>query len=301
MQTIGVLAAEHIAVGLVENNQIVGSIRNLPENTSDTNYLLELPADELVEALRQQIEFVRKNHNVTAVGVGFPGIIHNGVVEESPNLQQIKGHDLANALSYMLSSSGVPTSVHVLNDADAFAAGIAATKGLLDRLVRVWTLGNGVGYGRYPLTPGVWEGGHAVVTLDPKETFCNCGGRGHLEGIMGYRAMRRRFLDLEPDEVFEHAREGDKRCVDFAKMWHQALAAATASTIHMSGPGKFFISGHNAKYIDPDLLDLYVREMVRMSSLQGSTFEVVPIEHETGIIGAALSAERLGAQASLPK
>jgi len=32
------------------------------------------------------------------------------------------------------------------------------------------------------------------VTLDPKENFCGCGGRGHLEGILGYRAMRLRFL-----------------------------------------------------------------------------------------------------------
>jgi len=41
-----------------------------------------------------------------------------------------------------------------------------------------------------------------VVTLDPKENFCGCGGRGHLEGILGRRSMRMRFLDLEPEEVF---------------------------------------------------------------------------------------------------
>jgi len=34
-----------------------------------------------------------------------------------------------------------------------------------------------------------------------KESLCGCGGRGHLEGILGHRAMRMRFLDLEPDEV----------------------------------------------------------------------------------------------------
>src|SRR5215471_14870171 len=172
---IGVLAAEHIAVGLVENNQIIGSLRNLPEDTSDTNYLLEMPADDIVEALRRQIEIVRGDNNVTAVGIGFPGIIQDGVIEESPNLSQVKGHDLGNALSYLLSKGGRPTSVYVLNDADAFAAGIAATKGHLDKLIRVWTLGVGVGYGRYPQTPGIWEGGHTVVTLDPKERFCNCG------------------------------------------------------------------------------------------------------------------------------
>ncbi|MFN7926435.1 MAG: ROK family protein [Blastocatellia bacterium] len=53
--------------------------------------------------------------------------------------------------------------------------------------------------------PGAGEGGHLVVTLDPKEEFCRCGGRGHLEGIAGNRAMRMRFFDLEPEEVFAHA------------------------------------------------------------------------------------------------
>src|SRR5581483_854709 len=153
MQTIGVLAAEHISVGLVENNRLVGKIRTVPENTSDSNFLLEMPAQDIVEALREQIEFVRKDDHVSTVGVGFPGIITNGVVEESPNLQQIKGHDLATALSFLLSEGGTPTTVHVMNDADAFAAGIAATKGLLDRLVRVWTLGTGIGFGRYPQAP----------------------------------------------------------------------------------------------------------------------------------------------------
>ena len=49
-----------------------------------------------------------------------------------------------------------------------------------------------------------------VVTLDPNEKFCGCGGRGHLEGIMGYRAMRLRFLDMEPEEVFRAAKNGER-------------------------------------------------------------------------------------------
>src|SRR5437660_470046 len=76
----------------------------------------------------------------------------------------------------------------------------------LGHMIRVWTIGVGIGHGRYPFAPGVWEGGHTVVTLEDKETYCGCGGRGHLEGIMGYRAMRLRFLDMEPEEVFETAK-----------------------------------------------------------------------------------------------
>ncbi len=104
----------------------------------------------------------------------------------------------------------------VLNDADGVAAGLAAAQGKLDSLMRVWTLGVGIGYGRYPFADGMWEGGHTVVTLDDKENYCGCGGRGHMEGIMGHRAMRLRFLDMEPEEVFDEARKrraGEARCL----------------------------------------------------------------------------------------
>ena len=140
----------------------------------------------------------------------------------------------------------------VLNDADAMAAGIAATRGQLEQLIRVWYLGDGIGFGRYPLDEGVWEGGHTVVSLDPKERFCGCGGIGHLEGIMGHRAMRLRFLDLEPEEVFASAKAGDARCAEFVALWHRALAAATATSVHLDGPGKFFITGPNARFVEPD-------------------------------------------------
>ena len=156
------------------------------------------------------------------------------------------------------------------------AAGLAATHGHLDRFIRVWTLGNGIGFGVYPRREGIWEGGHVVVSLDPRERYCGCGGVGHLEGIMGQRAMRLRFLDMEPDEVFENARKRDQRCVEFVKLWHRALAAATANSIHLAGPGKFFISGFNAKHLDVNLLHQYLHEMVKMSPLQSYVFEVVP-------------------------
>src|SRR4029077_1713727 len=231
---------------------------------------------------------------IDAIGLGFPGVIRNGVVEESPNLHQVKGFRLQSVLS-MAGAGGSSVPVRVFYDPDVMAAGIAASRDKLHKLIRVWTLGNGVGFGRYPWSEGVWEGGHSVVTLDPKESMCGCGGRGHLEGILGHRSMRLRFLDLEPEEVFANAKTGDARCSEFVTLCHRALAAATATCIHMDGPGQFYITGHNAKFIDIALLDRFVHEMVKMSPLQGSRFEMVPTSDEVGIIGAALNAERAAA------
>jgi glucokinase len=61
----------------------------------------------------------------------------------------------------------------------------------------------------------------------------------------------------------------------------------------MDGPGRFYISGPNAKFVQMGLLDRYVQDMVKMSPLQGSTFEAVPTSDETALIGAALSSEQL--------
>jgi predicted NBD/HSP70 family sugar kinase len=229
---------------------------------------------------------------VDAIGVAVPGIVRNGVVEDSPNLSQVKGMRLAEELTRVLTARGITAPVHVANDADAIAAGVAATRGQLNKLTRVWTLGNGIGYGRWPYVDGIWEGGHVTVTLDPKERFCGCGGLGHLEGIMGYRAMRMRFLDLEPEEVFAQARQGDPRCREFVDLWHRALAAATASFIHLAGPGRFYFTGHNAHYLELPLLRAHLESMVKMSSLQSFSLEVLEPDDATALLGAGVSAVR---------
>jgi len=283
---IGVLAVGHVATGVVEENRLAGALRVYPPNPGEGGDVFEeMPADSIAECLKQQIEAAARGQAIRAIGVGMPGVIRCGIVEESPNLQQIKGLNLQAMLQ-----SDVP--VVICNDADAMAAGIAAVRGQLDRLIRVWTLGTGVGFGRYPWIEGVWEGGHSVVTLDPKERFCGCGGVGHLEGILGHRAMRLRFLDLEPEEVFANAKAGDERCASFVKLAHRALAAATATSVHMDGPGKVFITGVNARFINLELLNLYLHEMVKMSPLQGSMFEIISTTDEMGVIGAAVNAVR---------
>ena len=226
-RTVGVLVMEHIAVGLVEGHKVVGPLSIFPEKPQSLDPLQSMPAEGIVDCIRQHVDKVAGGEKIAAIGIGFPGIIRNGV-----------------------------------------------------------------GFGRYPSSEGIWEGGHSVVTLDTKENFCGCGGRGHLEGILGRRSMRLRFLDLEPEEVFENARAGDARCAEFVMLCHRALAAATATSIHMEGPGMFFVTGPDVRFIDIGLLDRLLHEMVKMSPLQGSRFEVVPTSDEMGIIGAAVNADR---------
>jgi glucokinase len=289
----GVILSERVVAGLVVDHALQGGLRMFPEAHDDEYALVEMPAEAIAEKLAEQVVAVAgRESGLSCVGVGVPGLVRNGVVEEAPNLPQLKGAKLAEMVGAQLRANGIEAPVSIINDADGFAAGIAATKGKLDSVVRVWTLGVGIGYGRYPQTEGVWEGGHTVVTLDDKENFCGCGGRGHLEGIMGHRAMRLRFLDMEPEEVFAAAKNGDARCLEFKKLWHKALAGATATSIHLRGPGKFYLAGFNVRFVDMPLLKDYLQCMVKMSPLQSYSIELVEDDQETRVIGAAVSAEQ---------
>ncbi len=292
-KTIGVTLSDGIVAGLVVDHKLEGGLRRFPENEEDRDALVELPTDALVETICKEVVLAANGtKDLDAVGVAVPGLIKSGVVEEAPNLPQLKGARLRDLVASQLRSQDINAPVLVTNDADAMAAGLASVHGKLDTMIRVWTLGVGIGYGRYPFTKGVWEGGHSIVTLDEKEQYCGCGGRGHMEGIMGHRAMRLRFLDMEPEEVFEEAKKGDARCVEFKRLWHKALAAATATSIHMAGTGKFFLTGFNVRFLDMPMLRDYMQQMVKMSPLQSYSLEIVEDKPEIRVIGAAVSAEQ---------
>jgi predicted NBD/HSP70 family sugar kinase len=290
-RSIGVLATGQLWAGIVEGAEL-GNLRMYPGPGEPRIDLGTVPAGDIVAILRDQIRALAVEGPIESVGAAFPGVIQGGVILESPNLGQLKGLRLAEELRAALQTGGIDVPVMALNNADALAAGIAATHESMDQLVRVWHLGDGIGYGRHPHNDGVWEAGHMVVTLDPKERYCGCGGVGHLEGIMGHRAMRLRFLDMEPEEVFVAARHGDPRAGEFFKLWHRALAAGTANSIHLDGPGRFFIAGPNADFVDLRLLGGYLQDMVKMSPLEGSYFQIVPTSHDMAVIGAAVASRQ---------
>jgi glucokinase len=293
-RAIGIVITDHLVAGRLEDQQLAGEIWRYPDDPETLDALISIPGSELMEQIAVRIAELAQEAGgpIDAIGVAVPGIVRHGVVEDSPNLPQIKGMHLADELSREIASRGIHAPVHVVNDADAIAASVAATHGRFNKLTRVWTIGNGIGYGRWPYVEGVWEGGHITVTLDPKERFCGCGGVGHLEGIMGSRAMRMRFLDLEPEEIFANAKKGDSRCRDFVDLWHRALAAATASFIPLAGPGKFYFTGHNVRFLELPLLRSHLDTMVRMSPLQSFSLEILPPSDETALLGAGVSAMR---------
>jgi len=109
-RTVGVLVMEHIAVGLVEGDKVIGPLNIFPEKSQTLDPLQSMPAESIVDCIRQQVEKVAVGEKIAAIGIGFPGIIRAGVVEDSPNLHQVKGFALQAALSSALGGKGCGSS-----------------------------------------------------------------------------------------------------------------------------------------------------------------------------------------------
>ena len=70
--------------------------------------MIELPADALAEVLCEQIAAVAPaGTGVEVAGIAVPGIVRNGVIEDSPNLPQLKGANIAEAVKNGLAARGL--------------------------------------------------------------------------------------------------------------------------------------------------------------------------------------------------
>src|ERR1700675_4790111 len=117
---IGVVMTEHIVAGRLEDHQTVGTPVRFPADSDEVDALGSLPGGEIVDILASQImELAAQGEKrIEAIGVAVPGVIRHGVVEDSPNLTQLKGMHLGQELAKVLTGRGITAPVHIANDAD---------------------------------------------------------------------------------------------------------------------------------------------------------------------------------------
>src|SRR4051812_3571665 len=105
-RSIGVLATRHIWVGVVDETTL-GEVRMYPEPGTHRFDLKAIPADDILARIRERIVELARDGAIESVGAGFPGLIRNGMVEESPNLGQLKGLPICNQLEAALRAEGI--------------------------------------------------------------------------------------------------------------------------------------------------------------------------------------------------
>ena len=127
-RTIGVVVSSRIVAGLIEDHKLVGQLGTYPENPDDHEALLEHPFESLCHLISDQVLALHPEGKFDAIGVAIPGIIRNGICEDSPNLAQLKGANVAESLAAIFQSKGIVAPLKTMNDADAVAAGLAVTQ-----------------------------------------------------------------------------------------------------------------------------------------------------------------------------
>ncbi len=111
-KTIGVTLSDRIVAGLVVDHKLEGGLRRFPENEEDRDALVELHTEALVETICKQVVLAANGHkDLDAVGVAVPGLIKSGVVEEAPNLPQLKGARLRDLVASQLRSHDINAPV----------------------------------------------------------------------------------------------------------------------------------------------------------------------------------------------
>ncbi len=148
------------------------------------------------------------------VSVGFPGVVHEGVIATAPNLDPSwAGVDLAATLAERL---GKPT--RVLNDADVQGFGAIAGKGV----ELVVTLGTGLG-------SALFVDGRLVPNLELAHHAFRDGKT--YEECVGAKALRKLGR----------------------KQWNKQVRKAIAQLDHAINYHALFIGGGNAKKLDGEL------------------------------------------------
>src|SRR5665213_1885854 len=90
-KTIGVVLSNRVLAGLVVDHERVGELCCFPEG-DEQDALVEVPTEGLVKLICERIvEGAHGAKDIAAVGIALPGLVRNGVVEDAPNLPQLKG------------------------------------------------------------------------------------------------------------------------------------------------------------------------------------------------------------------
>jgi len=147
----------------------------------------------------------------------------NGVIEDSPNFPaKAKGFALQSALSSALSGNLPGPRYTFFQRCRRDGRGIAATRGKLNKLFRVWTIGNGIGFGRFPSREGIWKAG---IPSSPSI-------QGKFLRLRRQKAISKdswtplhplRFMDLEPRR-FLKMRALRRSLQGIVTLCHRALA-----------------------------------------------------------------------------
>ncbi|MBW2038848.1 MAG: ROK family protein [Deltaproteobacteria bacterium] len=245
---------------------------------SFTSSLTPLSKGEGVKKLRKEIEGLleqglSRGYRPLGIGLGVAGVLSkDGVLTQSPNLQNLAGVPLSEELG---SSLSLPLKMD--NDANMYTMGEGwrgAARGVKDFCCL--TLGTGVGGGIVmggELYRGAYgtagEIGHMVIDEDGLP--CYCGNRGCLETYASGTGIVRRAMEVGQKvrssyELYEAANRGDQMAQEIFWEMGRYLGVGMANLVNMLNPAMIVLGGKVSgawNYFIPSALEEMKRRAFR--------------------------------------
>lgn len=243
--------------------------------------------DHMVEQFVATAQKLAGGKKITGVAGGIPGPLLDDktTIGTAPNLPGWRNKPFGKDVSRQLNAP-----VFLENDTATIGIGEAtAGAGKGHEIVVYLTVSTGVGgcrivNGEIDKAARGFEPGHQVVILDGFQ--CACGGRGHLEGLIGGAALEKRH-GKKPADIQDPA------------VWDQAafhLAIGLNNLLMLWSPNIFIIGGSVMKSLPIEKARQHLREIV---SIYDDLPPIVPPElgPQAGFLGGLAILRSRGIQA----
>ena len=201
---IGVdLGGSHIGVGLIQENQIIGNVKDKNLTRQDRLNIEESIVSIITSLIKEVLEENQMDlSQIELIGIASPGTISNGCIVKAGNLS-IKDFNLLERLKYFFD---IP--IIIRNDGKCAALAEKKYGAMKDYDDCVFlNIGTGIGgavfMGGKLLEPKRFSGfemGHMVVNKGGRQ--CSCGKQGCLEAYSSIKALRNKIaetLDIDSD------------------------------------------------------------------------------------------------------
>ena len=294
------LGGSHVGVGLINENQIVGEIKDssftIEERSNIENVILEKVVTFVNEILNENN---LKLEDIELIGIASPGTISNGVVVKAGNLG-LTNFEIVKRLKEKLN---VP--IYIRNDGKCAALAekkYGAMKDYDDCLfVNIGTgIGGAVFIGGKLLEPkrvSGFELGHMVINKDGP--LCTCGKHGCFEtygSIMCLRNRIRKTLNYEGDMSGKMIREElipkhREELLQDVTEYISYLKIGLCNLIDIFEPEVLCFGGSFSYWSDTDLYKTLVAEINKIDSTfnkEKPKIITAEFKNNAGIIGATI-------------
>lgn len=276
-------------------------------------------AEKIISQIIEIIEHtVTQENDVASIGIGLPGIIDSktSIMIQSPNLPLLEDINLKDIL---YNKFKVP--VYIDNDVNvaAYAEYKLNPEIVKNNFKNIIFLAAGTGLGGGIILNGeIWKGssgfagelGH--ICIDINGDNCNCGGKGCIETYVSSTGLIKRLKKhiwrfpnsslsriaiekINPEDIFEAARNNDAIAAYVLNEFIEALAAGIGSLINIFNPQAVVLGG-GILIPNPHITEAAAKRAKNYSfrkPYQECIIVLSYLKNEAGVIGSALSAKNL--------